>query len=561
VQIALSIADLIGVALIGIVGAISFGNLLGQQPNSFLNSFLDFMGLKDQSFTKQVVVLSLIALVILTLRSVVTMRLSLKVLMYLSRTAANLTINLFGKLTKLHPSESIGLIRQDLILAITNGPQTIVLGVIATGVTLIADIFLTVGILTFLVVIEPLTAGVTFLIFVVTALIIHRMTLKSISHNSKIETELNMRVNRNIEETLEVIKELHLVNRKDFAMRDLSQSRITASTATAKLQFTPSIGKYLMETLIVLGGFIVGGFQLLISDLTTAASTFAIFLVSASRIAPSILRIQQNIGILNSNLGRISPYQKTIDLLQNQLNATSYETTLSSSFDASKIELQVRDLSFTYPSSNVAVIQDFNLTIESNGLFGVVGKSGSGKSTLINLLLGLEIPSCGQILVNGFDPNSIHSSLPGFIANVPQEVKLIKGSVRQNIALGIDPSKIDDGKIRKVLHEVGLSEILIKQNLDLESELSSLSGGQKQRLGLARALYSSPRILVLDEPTAALDVVSENEIVNLLNKLKSDMLIILITHKEENLIHADRVISLTAGKIQKDGRPEEVIGI
>jgi ATP-binding cassette subfamily C protein len=177
------------------------------------------------------------------------------------------------------------------------------------------------------------------------------------------------------------------------------------------------------------------------------------------------------------------------------------------------------------------------------------------------LLLGLEIPSCGQILVNGFDPNSIHSSLPGFIANVPQEVKLIKGSVRQNIALGIDPSKIDDGKIRKVLHEVGLSEILIKQNLDLESELSSLSGGQKQRLGLARALYSSPRILVLDEPTAALDVVSENEIVNLLNKLKSDMLIILITHKEENLIHADRVISLTAGKIQKDGRPEEVIGI
>ena len=552
VQILLSIADLVGVALVGIVGTIALGGILGQPPNSFLQSFLDFIGLEGETFTTQVIILSLSALVILTSRSILSMQLSLKVLKYLSNVAASLTITLFSKLTRIHPSQSSRLNRQDTILAITNGPNTIVLGVISTGVSIIADVFLGLGMLTLLVIVEPLTAAITFLIFVTVAVSLHKISSKGIARNSKVETKLSMQINRNIEDTLRIINELHLTDSKQFKKEDLAQSRITVSNATAVLQFLPSISKYLMETLIVLGGFVVAGFQLLISDLSSAASTFAIFLVSASRIAPSIMRIQQNVGILNSNLGRITPYREIIDFLRENFKADSFIEPSQAELVVGEVSLEVRNLSFQYPISNSRVIHGLNFSIEGEGLVGIVGKSGSGKSTLLNLLLGLEIPSEGSVRINGLDPSLIHSIVPGYMAYVPQEVKLIDGTVKENIALGSKSSLIDEDLICNVIEDVGLSEVLLHRNLGLDSELLSLSGGQKQRLGLARALYLKPRILVLDEPTASLDESGDSEIVRILVGLKSSMLIILVTHKTENLAYADRVVYLQDGRIKRD---------
>jgi ABC-type multidrug transport system fused ATPase/permease subunit len=559
VQVALSLADLFGVALVGLVGALAFSGILGQDPNPILLSILELLNISGRPFNQQVVILSLLALLILTFRSILTMYLSSRVLKYLSKIAANLTIRLFKKLTGLHPSYSSKFSRQDVILAITNGPQTIILGVIAIGVTLIADLFLSFGMLLFLFLVEPLTAMITFLIFVLAAIVIHKRSQRGITRFSELETSLNMSVNRNIEETLRMIKELHLINRKSHKLSELAASRIRASEATAILQFTPSISKYLMETLIVLGGFIVGGFQLLITDLTSAAATFGIFIVSSSRIAPAIMRIQQNIGILNSNLGRVTPYREIIDFIEDSKELSDLPTDGFYKFSDEDLELRVKGLSFKYQDSNTFVIRDFNLSLAGKGLIGLVGESGSGKSTLLKLLLGLEFPSQGSVMINEIEPNLLHVMNPGFIASVPQEIQLIKGTLRENVAFGLEASKIDDSLVFQVLEDVGLNKVLKIREIGLGEQLTSLSGGQKQRLGLARALYLKPKILILDEPTASLDSVSEGQIIDVLLGLRTRMLIILVTHKFENLSNAERVVFLQNGKIEADGLPAEVL--
>jgi len=559
VQVALSLADLFGVALVGFVGALAFSGILGQSLNPLLLSILDVLNISNRSFNQQVIILSVFALLVLTLRSILTMKLSSKVLKYLSKIAANLTVRLFNKLTRLHPSYSSKFSRQDVILAITNGPQTIILGVIAIGVTLIADLVLTFGMLLFLFIVEPLTALITFLIFVLAAIVIHNRNQRGIARFSELETSLNMSVNRNIEDTLRMIKELHLINRKSYKVSELAASRIEASKATAILQFTPSISKYLMETLIVLGGFIVGGFQLLITDLTSAAATFAIFIVSSSRIAPAIMRIQQNISILNSNLGRVTPYREIIDFIEDSKELSDLSMEDAYKFSEVDLELRVKGLSFKYQNSNTFVIRDLNFTLVGNGLIGLVGESGSGKSTLLNLLLGLEFASQGEVRINGLEPNQLHNLNPGFMASVPQEIQLIKGTLRENVALGLEASKTDDSLVFQVLEEVGLTHLLKIREMGLGEQLTSLSGGQKQRLGLARALYLKPKILILDEPTASLDSVGEGQIVDILLGLSRSMLIVLVTHKIENLSKAERVIFLQNGKIEGDGLLSEIV--
>jgi ABC-type bacteriocin/lantibiotic exporter with double-glycine peptidase domain len=293
--------------------------------------------------------------------------------------------------------------------------------------------------------------------------------------------------------------------------------------------------------------------------LTSAAATFAIFIVSSSRIAPAIMRIQQNISILNSNLGRVTPYREIIDFIEDSKELSDLSMEDAYKFSEVDLELRVKGLSFKYQNSNTFVIRDLNFTLVGNGLIGLVGESGSGKSTLLNLLLGLEFASQGEVRINGLEPNQLHNLNPGFMASVPQEIQLIKGTLRENVALGLEASKTDDSLVFQVLEEVGLTHLLKIREMGLGEQLTSLSGGQKQRLGLARALYLKPKILILDEPTASLDSVGEGQIVDILLGLSRSMLIVLVTHKIENLSKAERVIFLQNGKIEGDGLLSEIV--
>lgn len=553
-QFLMSILDLIGVMLVGVVGALAAGKILGQSSNLFLDSIIDRLWLSDLSLSLQVAVISGFALLILTSRSIVTIQLSRRTLKFLSVAAGQMTVSLFEKLVSM-PSVYIKSKRQqELLLAITNGPNTIVLGVIFSFVVILTDLFMILVMLLLMIFVQPFTAIATLLFFGCIGYLLHHFSHTKIRKFGNVESSSSINVQESILETLSVYEQLELTNTKSFLKNQIKRDRFIAANATAELQFLPSISKYLLETTIVIGGFLVAGIQLLVSDVTGAITALAIFIVSASRIAPSVMRVQQNIGVLNGSLSRMEPFSDVLSALQRGSQETSPQAIQEHNLI---FNVSAKKVSFSYDPINQDVIRNLDFDIRQGEFIALIGPSGAGKTTIAKLILGNITPSSGEIRIGGFLPRELHTINPGCLAYVPQEVSLIRGSILENVALGRIKDDIDVDLAEACLDRVGLLSFY-KSHISTSALKLELSGGQKQRLGIARALYTNPRILVLDEPTSALDVSMESEITKDIYSHRNGETLIVIAHRLQTIVHADQVFYINNGVIEATGTFEQV---
>lgn len=221
-----------------------------------------------------------------------------------------------------------------------------------------------------------------------------------------------------------------------------------------------------------------------------------------------------------------------------------------------KVDVEVKNLSFSYGEKEI--LKDLNMKIKSNKITAIVGESGCGKSTLAKLVGGFERNYDGEILYNGLSEIS-NDSLNENIMLVDNNPYFFKESLRYNLKMA--NKNADDDKLRKVLEEVGLySYFKNTGGLDsiLESAGNNLSGGQKQRLAIGRVLLKEPKILILDESISNIDKESEDLILNLIQKLKEKMTIILITHRLNTVLHADYIYYLDNKKVAEEGSFEEI---
>jgi len=214
-------------------------------------------------------------------------------------------------------------------------------------------------------------------------------------------------------------------------------------------------------------------------------------------------------------------------------------------------------VNYSYPGSESPAIENLTVKIEPGSRIGIVGQSGSGKSTLVDLLLGVITPASGEILISGVKPAIAVQKYRGSISYVPQEVYITQDSLKNNVALGIEPSEVSDSRVREVLHQCGLLEQFRELGLDLDSEIGGnarlLSGGQKQRLGIARALYTKPNLLVLDEFSSALDAATEADLNLELDNLGHEITIIQIAHRLSSIKNCDCIYYIEAGRIKELG--------
>ena len=198
------------------------------------------------------------------------------------------------------------------------------------------------------------------------------------------------------------------------------------------------------------------------------------------------------------------------------------------------------------------MFSNLNLEIKIGDTIGIFGDSGSGKSSFINLLIGLLKPKSGQILINGIDINSNINAWRESIGYVPQNIFLIDDTLKRNISFDLE---IDTGDVKKINECLKQSELInfvnnLQNGLDtiVGERGSRISGGQLQRVGIARALYNDPKILIFDESTSALDKETELEIIKNIYKFKSKKTLIIITHKKELLKECDKIYKLENGK-------------
>jgi ATP-binding cassette subfamily C protein len=214
-------------------------------------------------------------------------------------------------------------------------------------------------------------------------------------------------------------------------------------------------------------------------------------------------------------------------------------------------------VSFTYQGRSEPALVDINLGLEANKSLAVVGPSGAGKTTLVDVILGVITPDKGKIEIFGQPPELIYQNKSLRLAYVPQSVFLASGSILENIGLGIEKDDIDLDLAWEALRGVHLSEFVSSLEENIYSSVgergSRLSGGQRQRLGIARALYQHPSLLVLDEATSSLDAESEYEISKTIQSIKHKVTTVVIAHRLSTVIDSDVVVYMREGRILAQG--------
>lgn len=230
--------------------------------------------------------------------------------------------------------------------------------------------------------------------------------------------------------------------------------------------------------------------------------------------------------------------------------------------------LHLENVSFSYPGSSREVLSNINLHIASGETIALVGKNGAGKTTLIKLLVGLFRPTSGVIRVNDVDVSTLSmSALRRRMGVIFQDFSRLQLSMRDNVGVGWLPSREDDAAITSAINDGGAREIVARLPDGLETPLGrafggdDLSGGQWQRVALARAFMRKSRILVLDEPTAAMDAEGEHEIFQRFRDLKRDRTAILITHRFSTVRMADRIVVIDGGRIVEEGSHDVLMAL
>jgi ATP-binding cassette subfamily B protein len=220
---------------------------------------------------------------------------------------------------------------------------------------------------------------------------------------------------------------------------------------------------------------------------------------------------------------------------------------------------------------SIAVLKEIDLTIRQGEWIGIVGATGSGKSTLLDLLMGLLSPSQGEIYVDGLpleEPESGIDRRPAWqrhLAHVPQTIFLADTSIAANIAFGVAPEMINRDRLAWAAASAQATDFISKMPKGYDTQIGErgvrLSGGQRQRLGIARALYKQADVLILDEATSALDTLTERRVTEAIAELGAKYTVVMIAHRLSTIKRCDRIIELSAGRIQAQGSYDELLRI
>jgi len=283
--------------------------------------------------------------------------------------------------------------------------------------------------------------------------------------------------------------------------------------------------------------------------------SLTILIISSIRLYPSFNSLVSSVMQMKSN-------HQSVKYFYDQLNYQNNSISLNSDFNnnskitkvnLSKPFLQFKKMSFKYPDSNNLILKDLNFTIKKGKVIGVIGHSGVGKTTFVNLILGLLSPTKGSISSYGVNIANQIQIWRSQIGYIPQDIFLLDDNIRNNIAFGVSDTEINESLINKLLILLKLNNFSQKTNISPDYQIGErgrkISGGQKQRIGIARALYRNPNFLIFDEATNSLDEKTENDILNMISKIRDNKTIFFVTHKPSMLKYCDYILEFKEGNI------------
>jgi len=408
--------------------------------------------------------------------------------------------------------------------------------------------------------------GTIIILFSVSAVayLIYISTIGRISFLGKERNIIHGELNKHLFQGMASAKDVKILDREEELIYQVDKNLFKMSRLNHIILFIQGIPRYSFEMLMVFSfSIIVLVMMSAKREIVDIILYLGVFAVASFRIVPSAARMLTSFQAIKHIEPAVKILLQAFDSKNNFYAKTNYQPKNSSIPLKFQEEINLTNLSFSYPVRKEFSLSKISMTIKKEDFIGIIGETGSGKSTLINLLIGLLKPTEGKVEV---DKLNINSNLPEWhkkIGYVPQSVYLMDDTIRKNIAFGLREDDIDDALIKQAVEKASLNKFLDNLTDGLETIVGEkgirLSGGQQQRIGIARALYRDPEILILDEATSSLDNLTEKKIMDSVQSLKRKKTLIIVTHRLTTVNKCDKIFFINKGKITKQESPKEVL--
>lgn len=413
---------------------------------------------------------------------------------------------------------------------------------------------LTFALIIFLVAVDPILAAILAGIFGGFYILMYSTVRKYVSHIGKERAKANSQRFKIVSETIGGIKDLKILGREEVYLDSFKTPSVDFSRYQSINQTLSQVPKFFVEV-IAFGSLLAIAMYALMNegtDLGRLLPVLGLYALGALKLKPAVNTIYASLSMLRFG-------NAALDAVLQDLGKEE-KTDIKNDFTrlCLKRNLKLENITFYYKNTKNPALADVNLVIEANSTVGIVGTTGAGKSTFVDVILGLLTPSSGKLIVDEtvLDASNIRQ-WQNSIGYVPQSIFLADDTIASNIAFGIDKEQIDSAQVEKVAKMAQVHEFVSGLENGYETIIGErgvrLSGGQRQRLGIARALYHEPEVLVLDEATSALDNSTEAEVMKAIDAMSGKRTIIMIAHRLSTVEKCDKIIKLENGRVVEYG--------
>ncbi|WP_428024982.1 ABC transporter ATP-binding protein [Arcobacter sp.] len=541
------------VEIIGIGSIMPFLAVLGNpetiETNKYLNSIYNFFNFQDKN--SFLVVLGCFAFLMLLISAIVR-----SVTSYAKFRFSNLRRHSLGqKLLKnyLHRPYSFFLSKNssEITKVILSETDLAISQSILPSLNVLTYSILSVGLIGFLVMVDPVLAMILALVVGGFYIMMYIFVRKYITKIGQKRDKANSKRFKITSETIWGIKDLKILGREKIYLNNFKKPSYEFSNYQLISQTLGEIPQFLVEV-IAFGALLTIALYALITnevDIGTLLPVLGLYSLGALKLKPAVQNVYKSLSSMKFGISAVNNIINDLHVTIDNINLNNDNKRLQL-----KKELQLQNLEFIYPNTKISVLKNINIQIQANTTIGIIGTTGAGKSTLLDIILGLLTPTEGKIIIDKKELTKHNiRQWQNAIGYVPQNIFLSDDTITSNIAFGIEKENINMEQVEQVAKMAQVHEFINKLEQGYDTIIGErgvrLSGGQRQRLGIARALYHNPDLLVLDEATSALDNQTEGEVMKAINSMSGSKTIIMIAHRLSTVEKCDKIIKLENGAI------------